>query len=157
MRCHQIQPLLSAFLDEHLDPGERYRVQQHLRDCFQCRQKYEALVKVRSLLRNLPTPQPKPDFWKLALQRAVQSPAKRHQLPLWKAFLRVRYVSYLAPLAIGTILLVTLLLPRFLAPSEEPLNVQSLLQDHAIQRSTLLIGNQPHLEAMLLEEGEVKE
>lgn len=157
MRCHQIQPLLSPFLDEHLDPGERRQVQQHLRECFRCRQQYESLVKVRSLLRNLPTPQPKPDFWKLALQRAVQSPTKKQRLPLWREFLKARYVPYLAPLVIGTILLVTLLLPKFLAPSEESLNIHSLLQDHAIQRSTLLVGDQPHLEAMLLEEGEVRE
>ena len=50
MNCHDARDLLSALLDEALDPSERALVQAHLEGCADCRRELDGLRSTVSLL-----------------------------------------------------------------------------------------------------------
>lgn len=52
--CGAAEPLLSAWLDRALDPGEHAAVATHLRACQDCRLEVEGLARARAALRSLP-------------------------------------------------------------------------------------------------------
>ncbi len=52
--CRQIEPLLSAHVDDELLADERHVVAHHLAGCADCAHRVEQLTVVRSLVRSLP-------------------------------------------------------------------------------------------------------
>lgn len=55
--CDAAEPLLSAWLDGALDPGEHADVAAHLRACLDCRVEVGGLARARAALRSLPVRQ----------------------------------------------------------------------------------------------------
>lgn len=53
MRCEEIRKNLSAYIDNELAADERGVVERHLKECVACRQRYEKLVRVGSLIRHV--------------------------------------------------------------------------------------------------------
>lgn len=53
-RCRDVEPLLSAWVDDMLDGVDRDRVEDHLRACSACCEDAQGLRQVHGLLRNLP-------------------------------------------------------------------------------------------------------
>jgi Putative zinc-finger len=53
MTCDETRDLLSAYLDEALDPDERSRVDAHLEGCAECRRELEALRGTVALLHRV--------------------------------------------------------------------------------------------------------
>jgi anti-sigma factor RsiW len=52
--CTAAEPLLSAWLDDAVDPAERAVVETHLRGCPACRRVADETAATRALLRSLP-------------------------------------------------------------------------------------------------------
>ena len=52
--CESIREMLSAYIDDELDTGERQVVDLHLESCSLCREEYESMRKTVDLLRKLP-------------------------------------------------------------------------------------------------------
>jgi anti-sigma factor RsiW len=76
MAQHVAPELLSALLDEELDPAESREVHSHLGSCLHCRQRLEGLRRVAAGLRDLERPA-LPPVLDLALRRrlALDRPA----------------------------------------------------------------------------------
>ena len=66
MNCSQIEKKLSAFMDNELDgPTSRF-INDHLRDCPQCRKFLQQFREVDGLVRGLPSHDLSPDFsWRI--------------------------------------------------------------------------------------------
>jgi anti-sigma factor RsiW len=52
-----IQALLTLAAAGALDAGEQHRVEQHLRDCVECREEFQGWSRLTGALEALPTPQ----------------------------------------------------------------------------------------------------
>ncbi len=57
MKCEEIRPKLSAYLDDFLLSADSARINEHLECCPLCRQHVSDLQDVRTALRSLPRPQ----------------------------------------------------------------------------------------------------
>lgn len=55
-----IRELLTLAAAGALDAGEQRRVEQHLRDCAECRAEFQAWGRLAGALEGLPTPQAPP-------------------------------------------------------------------------------------------------
>ncbi len=64
MKCEEIEPLLSAYLDGELIQQERQKVEIHLEECPKCRKMLHDLESVRQRARDLQIPQPDGKEWK---------------------------------------------------------------------------------------------
>lgn len=53
MNCEGVRPLLSAYIDQELSPGELLRVEQHLRRCPACAAEVDALRQTVALVASL--------------------------------------------------------------------------------------------------------
>ena len=53
MTCDETRDLLSAYLDEAVDPDDRSRVDAHLEGCDECRRELEALRGTVALLHRV--------------------------------------------------------------------------------------------------------
>ena len=54
-RCEELEPLLSAWVDGELRPGERARMAAHVQRCPRCRATLHELRVTQAMLRSLPT------------------------------------------------------------------------------------------------------
>lgn len=54
MHCHEVNDLLSAYIDGMLDPSEHALVAQHLEECSLCRQECRDIKDVVQILNDLP-------------------------------------------------------------------------------------------------------
>jgi hypothetical protein len=54
MQCHQVQELLSASIDGMLLPSELRQLEEHLKECPDCRRDFEVLKLASGLVQNLP-------------------------------------------------------------------------------------------------------
>ncbi len=61
MKCEEIQPKLSAYLDDFLPAADSVRIIDHLDHCPLCRLRVSVLQDVRNALRSLPRPQVPPE------------------------------------------------------------------------------------------------
>jgi Putative zinc-finger len=87
MLPHLADDLLSALVDDQLEPAERAPAQAHLATCLECRQRLEELRSVASMLRTLPTLEPPRSF---ALgPRVVGDPPNVVRLRRWYTASRI--------------------------------------------------------------------
>ncbi len=54
MDCEQMEDLLSLYMDKMTTEDEKFSVERHLELCPTCRQSYDELLEIKSLLRSLP-------------------------------------------------------------------------------------------------------
>src|SRR5579884_1125854 len=66
MDCPRCVEYLSDYMDGTLGARRSAAVREHLADCNRCRREYTELQRVRTLLRKLPAPTPRPEFWRRA-------------------------------------------------------------------------------------------
>ena len=62
MECQKVLESLSAFIDGEMDNSEVGSVKQHLEYCDACREQWQLLLDVTSLLHSLPEVMPHPEF-----------------------------------------------------------------------------------------------
>lgn len=62
MNCKHVRDLLSAYLDRELSGRDLAEVRAHLASCESCQAERDSLASLKSLLGNLSTPDPAPDF-----------------------------------------------------------------------------------------------
>lgn len=60
MKCEQMRKLFSPYLDKMTSPKETRMLEGHLANCSACRKQMEEMASVRTLLKNLNTPQTAP-------------------------------------------------------------------------------------------------
>jgi anti-sigma factor RsiW len=70
MKCHNVAPLLSAYVDHELTGSEMAMVTDHLETCTRCRFEVDRLFAVKSSVARLQSLAP-PDGMESRLQRAV--------------------------------------------------------------------------------------
>ncbi len=71
MNCRYVQAHLSAYVDMELTGAEQQRIRAHLECCMECSAEYETLLRVKHLVRRLPTIHP-PHGAEAILQRLVE-------------------------------------------------------------------------------------
>ena len=88
MNCKAVQSNLSAYLDRELGHDEFYEVRAHLVACSECQMEEQDLRCLKSLLSEMPSPEPSVDF-ESRLIGSLRQPAARKvsRLPfqLWAA------------------------------------------------------------------------
>ncbi|HZO89220.1 MAG TPA: zf-HC2 domain-containing protein [Chthonomonadaceae bacterium] len=107
MDCPRCVEYLSDYMDGTLGARRSAAVREHLADCNRCRREYTELQRVRTLLRKLPAPTPRPEFWRRAYATvrahagALQASEKRarQRQPAWHAPLSLRFAASVAPRA----------------------------------------------------------
>lgn len=114
MRCHEMQPLLSEWLDGELEDASAQEVATHLDGCTDCRRRLEELaVPSRALREIVPQAAPSGFEGRLAarwLQEGIRTP-EGPRLRLGAARLRI------AALLLSAAVLLAVLVLSFLAPS----------------------------------------
>ena len=83
MKCQHVRKSLSRLLDRQLFGAAESAVRDHLARCPGCRQEYESLAAVRSLLASDEAPAPPP--YLLARTMAALKSAGPARRPLWQA------------------------------------------------------------------------
>jgi predicted anti-sigma-YlaC factor YlaD len=78
MECKEALLLLSPLLDEELDKTQREELSVHLRDCQACRDEFEAMKKLKNLLKGLQIPEPSMDLPDIILARIKTVRSKEH-------------------------------------------------------------------------------
>lgn len=73
MRCAQVSPLLSAYLDEELAPNQMLRIAGHLTHCPGCRAQLAVLDRVKAALGGLEQPVADASFWPRAYREVRRS------------------------------------------------------------------------------------
>jgi predicted anti-sigma-YlaC factor YlaD len=63
MRCEEIRPYLSAYLDGELDPDRKLEVEEHLADCDGCRKEYQYFVKLKEVTDRMRFVDLSDDLW----------------------------------------------------------------------------------------------
>lgn len=81
MDCQTVEKHLSAWLDGELDEAASEEVSTHIRGCYRCRAKAEALDQAAGHIRDLPRIAAPADFSEKLRQRLESGPA-------WKRFLK---------------------------------------------------------------------
>jgi predicted anti-sigma-YlaC factor YlaD len=78
MSCDEYRPLISGYIDEELEAGERQRLEEHLKGCASCRRELEQLRGLTEELRTMefeePTDAELERYWRSVynrLERAV--------------------------------------------------------------------------------------
>lgn len=61
-QCDLIRELLSPYIDDELDSGERQRVDSHLESCQSCREEFDSIRKTISLVQSIPVIEPRRSF-----------------------------------------------------------------------------------------------
>jgi|GEM_PF-6371286 len=86
MNCSDVRDLLSAYLDNVLDPDENQQVADHLGACPHCREELQTLRETISLLHSLGEVEPPPDFHqKLHARLQTVTPAAAPGKAAWLA------------------------------------------------------------------------
>lgn len=142
MNCHDFMDRIEEYLDGSLGAVERETAAAHLTGCNSCQQRTARVQALRAALRDLPIPEPRPEFFARALIQAQQSHAGRR--PRW---------PYLAGAALAASLALWLgfgWLPALLQTADRPIGVTIALHEpravqlafsaeHALQQATLSI------------------
>lgn len=77
MNCHDFMDRIEEYLDGSLAAGAREPAATHLSTCISCQQRTARVQALRAALRDLPIPEPRPEFFTRALIHAQQSPPAR--------------------------------------------------------------------------------
>ena len=63
MRCDEIQPILSGYIDKELDEKNRQMVEQHLAACANCTGEYEKLKRLAEVTNEMKLREPAKEVW----------------------------------------------------------------------------------------------
>lgn len=63
MRCDEIRPMLSGYLDGELDEKSRQTVERHLATCANCRTEHERLKKLTEVTNEMKFREPAKEVW----------------------------------------------------------------------------------------------
>jgi hypothetical protein len=85
MNCRYVQAHLSAYVDMELTGAEQQRIRAHLECCMECSAEYETLLRMKHLVRRLPTMQP-PRGAEVILRRLIEYRAQQapRRYRLWQ-------------------------------------------------------------------------
>lgn len=61
--CHEIEAMLSAYLDGELTQQRRQQVELHVEACSECRSTLDELKRIREGIAGLPSPEPTEEQW----------------------------------------------------------------------------------------------
>lgn len=75
---------ISLALDGELSPEEQARLWQHLKECGECRETYEALKRIQNVLGELEEVEPPQDFANKVMERVREERAVTKVLPFWR-------------------------------------------------------------------------
>jgi len=64
MRHQKIKELISLYLEGELDNRERKIVEQHIKECEECRKEFEELNKLEEVLKKMEFKKPSDEIWK---------------------------------------------------------------------------------------------
>jgi hypothetical protein len=73
MNCHHFMDQVEEYLDGSLGAAERENAATHVGGCISCQQRVARIRTLRAALRDLPVPEPRPDFFPQALAQARQT------------------------------------------------------------------------------------
>jgi anti-sigma factor RsiW len=141
LNCTRCTDYLSSYIDGTLGALRSTAVRDHLAQCRRCRREYEELLRLQTLLRQLPAPAARGDFWPRAhttvrqhaeARQAGKAQAARRQRLGWAAPLSTRFAASVAPRAglfvtagAAFMLIVTLAVPTYRTRSLPPPTVES--------------------------------
>ena len=115
MYCQQILPLLSAYIDDELEPAEKALVEKHLPICPDCAKRLQELRKVSEITRSLGEVSP-PTAFSQRLRQAVREEVDRLSSPYpvekrvsWWQRITPRAALGLASAAAGVLILILFL------------------------------------------------
>ena len=109
MKCRRVQKRLSAYQDGELGSAEQFRIEAHLADCPECREKYQEFQRIWDALDDLPDIQPTPGFY-LRLRKKISATDEYRFVPRLRQILQI----FPSPLAMVTLLLVGLVMGTYL-------------------------------------------
>src|SRR5687767_6462885 len=119
MNCQQFIDKLDDYLDGELASTEHQTAIAHAQSCGNCQRRLARRHALRSALRDLPAPEPRPHFFDQALNHAYRSHSHRRR-------------SYIAATALAAGLALWIgfgWLPNPLRPSEKPASVTIALAE----------------------------
>jgi Putative zinc-finger len=90
LRCREVRPYLSAYVDGELDEGLQERIEAHLASCQACSRQVESYRAIEGLLSSLPASGPPPEVLDRVLaatsrqnsERAVRQSLRRPEKPV---------------------------------------------------------------------------
>lgn len=125
MRCEEVQELLNALIDEHLNPHEKEQVLDHLHTCNSCAKGYNDLRRFVEFCRQIESPEPKIDLWREIEPKLAEVIAEQ-RLP-FALRLRRQWDRLISQVCYGVILFlqvvtyqVTLSLSRYVVEADRP-------------------------------------
>lgn len=87
MNCRKVCNLISAYIDEELPGVEALQIRQHLRNCPECNEEYEALLQTKRLIASLaiksPTRDPETRIQEIMEHCQNMRPARLGFLSAW--------------------------------------------------------------------------
>jgi len=86
MRCDEIKPLFSSYLDGRMSGAEMHQVSGHLGECSECQSDYAVLEKTRIMVSSLSRRQPPPDL-ALKIRVAISNERSRRSRGLLQGYL----------------------------------------------------------------------
>lgn len=84
MRCDDVQPQLTGYLDGDLDADAGTIVRGHLRECQACRDVAAEEAALRDGLRALPSLDPPPALWNAVRAQLAKEEVEASRLPAWR-------------------------------------------------------------------------
>lgn len=103
MKCDDVRPQLTAYLDGDQDPDRGTVIRGHLRTCDTCRKVAEQESVLRDGLRELPTVDAPSGMWANIQAQLAAAEVAESQRPAWKRAL-ARWAPTLPRFAIGGVL-----------------------------------------------------
>ena len=86
MRCAEVKPLFSLYLDGAVSGAEMHQVSRHLGECLECRSDYAVLESTRTMVASLGRRQPPSDL-ALKIRIAISSERSRRSRGLLQSYL----------------------------------------------------------------------
>ena len=86
IRCEEVKPLFSPYLDGAVSGAEMHQVSRHLGDCEECRSDYAVLESTRTMVASLGRRQPPSDL-ALKIRVAISSERSRRSRGLLQSYL----------------------------------------------------------------------
>jgi hypothetical protein len=131
MTCGQVTAMLSAYLDGAVTGRQMYSLDQHLRNCGDCKAEYDSLRRTQALLSAVGKAKA-PEDLSLKLRLAISHEAARVRQPLWGSFgLRMQNAlkAFMVPATAGIFATIVIfgLLMGFISPVQANTNDVPLL------------------------------
>ena len=124
-QCRKYRDKLLDYIEQELSQKELTELKEHLKQCPECKQEYEALSNLYLLLENDEVELPAPQFFDRLKKRVRQQEFKPRSRPFWN------YLKIFLPVAATSVLLLILLVPKPQSV-EISVSVSDLLEDNEI-------------------------